>query len=119
MQSLILRRCLAEGLAASEIGVACDSDLTHWFSHSTMASSLQSYGARAAKHQNPAAQALLITMDRKKTNLCVSIDVTTKSAFLAIVDAVGPYVCLIKACFSHPRSHWPDGLTRPIRRTSM
>ncbi|KAH7107273.1 humps family-domain-containing protein [Auriculariales sp. MPI-PUGE-AT-0066] len=61
-----------------------------------MASTKLSYGERALRHNNPAAQALLETMDRKKTNLCVSVDVTSKSAFLAVVDAVGPYVCLIK-----------------------
>lgn len=35
-------------------------------------------------------------MERKKTNLAVSVDVTTSADFLTIVDAVGPFVCLIK-----------------------
>ncbi|KAG9218998.1 hypothetical protein CCMSSC00406_0001408 [Pleurotus cornucopiae] len=55
-----------------------------------------SYGQRAAKYTNPAAKELLLTMERKKSNLSVSVDVTNSRDFLAIIDAVGPYVCLIK-----------------------
>ncbi|KAK0242630.1 humps family-domain-containing protein [Armillaria nabsnona] len=57
----------------------------------------QTYGQRASKHSNPAAKLLLETMERKKSNLAVSVDVTKSKDFLAIVDAVGPFVCLIKA----------------------
>lgn len=60
---------------------------------------VRTYGERAERHRNPAAKALLQTMDRKKSNLCVSVDVTRKAEFLAIVDATGPYVCLIKVTF--------------------
>jgi len=35
-------------------------------------------------------------MESKRSNLCLSIDVTSKSELLRIADAVGPYVCLIK-----------------------
>ncbi|KAG9019529.1 orotidine 5'-phosphate decarboxylase [Tulasnella sp. 427] len=56
----------------------------------------QSYSTRASRHSNPAAKALLEVMDRKKTNLCVSVDVTKKNAFLRIVEAAGPSVCLVK-----------------------
>jgi orotidine-5'-phosphate decarboxylase len=41
-------------------------------------------------------------MERKKTNLAVSVDVTKTEDFLAIIDVVGPYVCLIKAIFLSP-----------------
>jgi len=58
---------------------------------------LKSYGQRALKQTNPTAILLLETMERKKTNLAVSVDVTTSVDFLTIVDAVGPFVCLIKA----------------------
>ncbi|EJD01226.1 orotidine-5'-monophosphate decarboxylase [Fomitiporia mediterranea MF3/22] len=54
------------------------------------------YGERAARHSNPAAKALLETIERKKSNLCVSVDVSKKANFLSIIDAVGPYTCLIK-----------------------
>ena len=54
------------------------------------------YGERAARHTNPAAKALLETIERKKSNLCVSVDVSNKSTFLKIIDVVGPYASLIK-----------------------
>ncbi|KAH7914227.1 humps family-domain-containing protein [Hygrophoropsis aurantiaca] len=57
---------------------------------------LQTYAQRAQKHTNPAAKLLLETMERKQTNLSVSVDVTKAQEFLAIIDAVGPFVCLIK-----------------------
>ncbi|KAF9534218.1 humps family-domain-containing protein [Crepidotus variabilis] len=56
----------------------------------------RSYGQRARNAKNPAAKTLLDTMERKKTNLAVSVDVTKSEDLLAIIDAVGPYVCLIK-----------------------
>lgn len=57
----------------------------------------KSYGERAKNATNPTAKLLLQTMERKKSNLAVSVDVTSSSDFLAIIEAVGPYVCLIKA----------------------
>ncbi|KNZ64316.1 orotidine 5'-phosphate decarboxylase [Puccinia sorghi] len=35
-------------------------------------------------------------MDSKQSNLCVSVDVTNKAAFLSIVEAVADHVCMIK-----------------------
>ncbi|KAJ3710422.1 orotidine-5'-monophosphate decarboxylase [Lentinula raphanica] len=54
----------------------------------------QTYGQRIQNHTNPAAKLLLETMERKKTNLAVSVDVVKSKDFLAIIDAVGPFVCL-------------------------
>jgi len=62
-----------------------------------MSSHQKSYGQRAADHSNPAAQLLLHTIERKKSNLAVSVDLTKSSDFLKVIDVVGPYVCLIKA----------------------
>ena len=56
------------------------------------------YEERAAKHPNATAKALLETVARKQTNLCVSVDVTRKADLLAVVEGVAPYVCLIKTC---------------------
>ncbi|KAI0832347.1 Orotidine 5'-phosphate decarboxylase [Trametes gibbosa] len=56
----------------------------------------QTYSRRAKEHTNPAAKALLETIERKRSNLCVSVDVTKQSDFLRIIDVVGPYVCLVK-----------------------
>jgi orotidine-5'-phosphate decarboxylase len=62
-----------------------------------MASHLLTYSARAARHSNPAARQLLEVIERKQSNLCVSVDVVKKADFLAIIDAVGSYAALIKA----------------------
>ncbi|KAG8937117.1 orotidine 5'-phosphate decarboxylase [Tulasnella sp. 418] len=56
----------------------------------------KTYGTRVSGHSNPAAIALLELMERKRTNLCVSVDVTKKESLLRIVDAAGPSVCLVK-----------------------
>ena len=56
----------------------------------------RSYGERAIKFTNPTAKLILDTMERKKTNLGVSVDVTKTQDLLAIIDVVSPYVCLIK-----------------------
>ncbi|KZO98011.1 orotidine-5'-monophosphate decarboxylase [Calocera viscosa TUFC12733] len=56
----------------------------------------QTYSSRLSNHTNPAARALLQCIERKRSNLCVSVDVSTKARFLEVVDAVGPSVCLIK-----------------------
>jgi orotidine-5'-phosphate decarboxylase len=58
---------------------------------------LQTYGERALHHTNPAAKLLLETIERKQSNLAVSVDVTSAKDFLAIIDVVGPFACLVKA----------------------
>lgn len=56
-----------------------------------------SYGERVKNFsKNAAAQALLETMVRKETNLCVSVDVTKKQDLLDVVEAVGQDVALVK-----------------------
>ncbi|ETS64526.1 orotidine 5`-phosphate decarboxylase [Moesziomyces aphidis] len=57
---------------------------------------LQTYASRAAKQPNAAAKALLECIERKQSNLCVSVDVTNKQDLLDVCDAVGPDVCLVK-----------------------
>lgn len=57
---------------------------------------LKTYAERAANQPNPAGKALLECMDRKQTNLSVSVDVTNKQDLLDVCDAVGPNVCLVK-----------------------
>ena len=64
----------------------------------------KSYGERAKNATNPTAKLLFQTMERKKSNLAVSVDVTSSSDLLAIIEAVGPYVCLIKANRHSPAS---------------
>ncbi|EPQ28664.1 uncharacterized protein PFL1_03967 [Pseudozyma flocculosa PF-1] len=56
----------------------------------------QTYASRAARQPNAAARQLLECIERKQSNLCVSVDVTNKRDLLDVCDAVGPDVCLIK-----------------------
>nr|GAT59955.1 predicted protein [Mycena chlorophos] len=58
--------------------------------------STKSYVERAKAHKNSAARLLLETIARKESNLAVSVDVASSVDFLAIVDVVGPFVCLVK-----------------------
>lgn len=57
---------------------------------------VQTYAERVKNFQNPTAKAILETVERKKSNLAVSVDVTKSADLLAIIDGVGPYVCMIK-----------------------
>ncbi|KAJ2786125.1 orotidine 5'-phosphate decarboxylase [Coemansia javaensis] len=63
-----------------------------------MASSFsrRTYAARAAEHPHPLARELLALMARKRTNLSVAADVATKAELLALADAVGPHICVLK-----------------------
>ncbi|KAJ7047247.1 Orotidine 5'-phosphate decarboxylase [Mycena alexandri] len=56
----------------------------------------RTYAQRALHHKNPAAKLLLETIERKQSNLAVSVDVASPKDFLAIIDVVGPFVCLVK-----------------------
>jgi orotidine-5'-phosphate decarboxylase len=64
----------------------------------------RTYADRAAAHPIPVAQQLLAVCDRKQTNLCVSVDVTSKQSLLRIADAAGPYCCCIKVGGRRPPS---------------
>ncbi|KAH9999284.1 humps family-domain-containing protein [Russula vinacea] len=52
-----------------------------------MASYLDTYADRAKRQINPAARDLLEAIERKQSNLCVSVDVTSSKDFLSIIDA--------------------------------
>lgn len=56
----------------------------------------RTYTERAAAHPIAVAQQLLECIDRKKSNLCVSVDVPNKASLLRIAAAAGPYCCCIK-----------------------
>lgn len=55
-----------------------------------------SYEQRGVMASNPVAKKLFTIMHNKKTNLCISVDMTSSQAVLQLVDNVGPYVCLVK-----------------------
>ena len=73
-----------------------DQNLISIYTTMSPANYNRSYGERASKFTNPTAKLILDTMERKKTNLGVSVDVTKTHDLLAIIDVVSPYVCLIK-----------------------
>lgn len=54
------------------------------------------YKDRAGYSQNPTAQKLLALMDEKETNLSVAADLTRAADLLALADAVGPEICVLK-----------------------
>jgi uridine monophosphate synthetase len=55
-----------------------------------------SYSERIQYCKNACGKNLLSLMDRKKTNLCVSLDCTDVNEFFSIADAVGPHICMLK-----------------------
>lgn len=56
-----------------------------------------SYGARAGlPDTHPLASQLLKIMEEKKTNLCVSADVTSSIELLEIAMMLGPLICVLK-----------------------
>lgn len=56
----------------------------------------ETYTQRAEKHASPVALRLLRLMEAKKSNLCASVDVSTTAEFLALIDKLGPFICLVK-----------------------
>jgi hypothetical protein len=65
----------------------------------------QSYASRIGNFsKNEAARTLLETMERKKTNLCVSVDVIKKKDLLDVVRAVSG-----ESCWRHTANyHYSD-----------
>ena len=54
------------------------------------------YSERAGMIQNAVGSRLLQLMDSKRTNLAVAADVTTAAELLALAEAVGPHICMLK-----------------------
>lgn len=84
----------------------------------------RTYAERAARHNNPAAKSLLETIERKKSNLCVSVDVTDRNDLLKIIDIVGPYVCLVKVrdstrCLPHSLTFHPESRLMSILSNTL
>lgn len=55
-----------------------------------------SYEKRAELATNPIAKQLFNIMAVKKTNLCLSVDLTTTTEVLGLLEKVGEHVCLVK-----------------------
>lgn len=82
-----------------------------------MPSSSATYAERAAGHKHPLAKQFLELVERKKSNLCLSIDVTKSADFLRIVEAAAPYVCMIKTHIDIVEDFSED-LIRQLQRLS-
>jgi len=54
------------------------------------------YRDRVSIVRNPIGKRLLEIMERKRTNLCFSADLTDKVELLRIVESVGPFICILK-----------------------
>lgn len=55
-----------------------------------------SYRARIPYCRVQLAKELLSLMEEKKSNLCISADVTSSAELVALADTLGPYMCLLK-----------------------
>ena len=61
------------------------------------------YASRAELASNQCAKDLWRLMDKKKTNLCLSADVESAAELLALADALGPEICVLKThCDLYP-----------------
>jgi orotidine-5'-phosphate decarboxylase len=56
----------------------------------------RTYESRAQTHPTAIGRSLLSLMATKKTNLCVSVDISDASSILSLLDAVGPSICCAK-----------------------
>jgi orotidine 5'-phosphate decarboxylase subfamily 1 len=55
-----------------------------------------SYLQRSHLCKNPVGKSLLALMERKETNLALSIDVTSQQELLSLADCIGPHICILK-----------------------
>ncbi|MBN3300949.1 UMPS synthase, partial [Amia calva] len=68
-----------------------------------------SYGARAElPGVHPMAARLLKLMEKKKSNLCLSADMTDSKELLQVADALGPLICVLKTHVDILQDFQPD-----------
>jgi orotidine 5'-phosphate decarboxylase subfamily 1 len=63
---------------------------------------------RLEKIRHPLAQKVIALALQKKTNLCLSLDVTTTTEFLRIVEQLGPYIVMLKTHIDILEDFTPD-----------
>lgn len=74
-----------------------------------------SYASRAQTCPCLPAKQLLMCMDEKKTNLCLSADVTTAADLLMLAELLGPEICLLKTHIDIIQDFTP-ALTQQLRQ---
>lgn len=78
-----------------------------------------SYAARAQSHASPVARKLFSVMEEKQTNLCASLDLTTTTELLAILDKIGPHICLVKTHIDIISDFTYDGTVLPLQKLAQ
>lgn len=79
-------------------------------------SAARSYTQRAAAHPSPVAAKLFRIMEQKKSNLCASLDLTTTTELLAVLDKVGPHICLVKTHIDIISDFTYEGTILPLKK---
>ena len=74
---------------------------------------MSSYETLASNTTNPLTKQLLSIILSKKSNLAVSIDVTSPESLVSIIRAVGPYVCIVKVLSPPPQLTLLDAYRYP------
>lgn len=67
-----------------------------------------SFLKRASLTRHPMAQKLFKTMEDKKSNLAVALDVSSQKELLKLADLLGPYVCMVKTHVDILEDFTPD-----------
>jgi uridine monophosphate synthetase len=80
--------------------------------------SSHSYAERAHYCLSPLAKNLFQLMDDKKTNLCLSADVTSAQKLLDLADLLGPEICMLKTHIDIIEDFTPE-LTQQLRKLAL
>ncbi|KAL0636277.1 orotidine 5'-phosphate decarboxylase [Maublancomyces gigas] len=76
-----------------------------------MSQTKKSYSERSKTHPAAIGRRLLAIMAAKQSNLCISVDLTSPSQILALIDELGPKVCLVKTHIDIITFTTPDSIT--------
>lgn len=76
------------------------------------------YGTISKKTNNKITKRLLNIIQSKKTNLCVSADVNTKSELLKLANEVGPFICILKTHID-TISDFDEDLVKSLKQLSL
>jgi len=70
------------------------------------------YSQKAKKANNPVAQKLLKLIEKKQTNLALSLDVNDPEHFLQIAEQIGPEICVLKTHIDVIDNFTPELITK-------